>query len=248
MRLLFCFLATFSTSIILGYANPVSGQSAFNTPKVNESRSRTMSYPSQESEFSSQENFQVSQSSAQLKLYGGLRSRSAIVQWYLEELGVPYEYILLDMKAGEHKQPEYLSINPIGKVPAIVDGDFKLWESGAILVYLANKYGETPSSLEEQSEILQWVLFANATLGPGLFLEDRREKEAPSLLKPLNEILTNKPFLLGDKLSVVDIAVGSYLFYAKILVNFDFKDYPAVADYLMRLSQRPAFKETIGNR
>ncbi|NEO43597.1 MAG: glutathione S-transferase family protein [Moorea sp. SIO4A3] len=207
-----------------------------------------MSYPTQESEFSSQENFQVSQSSAQLKLYGGLRSRAAIVQWYLEELGVPYEYILLDMKAGEHKQPEYLSINPMGKVPAIVDGNFKLWESGAILVYLANKYGETPISLEEQSEIVQWVLFANATLGLGLFLEDRREKETPSLLKPLNELLTDKPFLLGDKLSVVDIAVGSYLFYAKILANFDFQDYPAITDYLMRLSERPAFKETIGNR
>ncbi|AOY84526.2 glutathione S-transferase family protein [Moorena producens JHB] len=207
-----------------------------------------MSYPTQESEFSSQENFQVSQSSAQLKLYGALQSRAAIVQWYLEELGVPYEYILLDMKAGEHKQPEYLSINPMGKVPAIVDGDFKLWESGAILVYLANKYGETPSSLEEQSEIVQWVLFANATLGLELFWDDRREKETPRLLKPLNEILTDKPFLLGDNLSVADIAVGSYLFYAKILVNLELKEYPAVADYVMRLSQRPAFRETIGNR
>ncbi|NEO36899.1 MAG: glutathione S-transferase family protein [Moorea sp. SIOASIH] len=152
------------------------------------------------------------------------------------------------MKAGEHKQPEYLSINPMGKVPAIVDGDFKLWESGAILVYLANKYGEKPSSLEEQSEIVQWVLFANATLGLGLFVEDRREKETPSLLKPINEILTDKTFLLGDNLSVADIAVGSYLAYAKILVNLEFKDYPAVADYLMRLSERPAFKETLGNR
>ncbi|AOX04638.1 glutathione S-transferase [Moorena producens PAL-8-15-08-1] len=177
-----------------------------------------------------------------------MRTRAAIVQWYLEELKVPYEYVVLDLKAGEHKQPEYLSINPMGKVPAIVDGDFKLWESGAILVYLANKYGENPISLEEQSEIVQWVLFANATLGLGLFLEDRREKETPSLLKPLNELLTDKPFLLGDNFSVVDIAVGSYLFYAQILVNLDFKEYPAVADYLMRLSERPAFKETIGNR
>ena len=136
----------------------------------------------------------------------------------------------------------------MGKVPAIVDGDFKVWESGAILVYLANKYGETPISLEEQSEIVQWVLFANATLGLGLFVEDRREKETPSLLQPLNEILTNKPFLLGDNFSVADIAVGSYLAYAKILVNLEFKDYPAITDYLMRLSERPAFKETIGNR
>ncbi|MFM7372281.1 MAG: glutathione S-transferase N-terminal domain-containing protein, partial [Sphaerospermopsis kisseleviana] len=61
-----------------------------------------------------------------LKLYGGAFSRASIVQWYLEELQVPYEFILLDMKAGEHRQPEYLEINPIGKVPAIMDGDLKL--------------------------------------------------------------------------------------------------------------------------
>ncbi len=68
-----------------------------------------------------------------LKLYGGARSRASIVHWYLEELKVPYEFVKLDMQAGEHLKPEYLAINPVGKVPAIVDGDFKLWESGAIL-------------------------------------------------------------------------------------------------------------------
>jgi glutathione S-transferase len=66
-------------------------------------------------------------------------------------------------------QPEYLEINPIAKVPAIVDGDFKLWESGAILLYLAQKYGKMPWSLEQQAEIVQWVMFANASLGPGIF-------------------------------------------------------------------------------
>jgi len=70
-----------------------------------------------------------------LKLYGGARSRASIVKWYLEEIGVPYEFVMLDMQAGAHLGPEYLEINPIGKVPAIVDGDFKLWESGAILLY-----------------------------------------------------------------------------------------------------------------
>ena len=62
-----------------------------------------------------------------LKLYGGARSRASIVQWYLEELSVPYEFVLLDMAAGEHKALEYLAINPIGKVPAIEDGELKLW-------------------------------------------------------------------------------------------------------------------------
>lgn len=73
-----------------------------------------------------------------LKLYGGARSRASIVQWYLEELGIPYEFVLLDMQAGEHLLPEFLAINPIGKVPAIADGNFTLWESGAILLYLAD--------------------------------------------------------------------------------------------------------------
>ncbi|HEY9669462.1 MAG TPA: glutathione S-transferase N-terminal domain-containing protein, partial [Coleofasciculaceae cyanobacterium] len=99
-----------------------------------------------------------------LKLYGGARSRASIVQWYLEELGIPYEYVLLDMQAGEHRQTQYLEINPMGKVPAIVDGDFRLWESGAILFYLAQKYGKISSSLEEQAKINQWILFGNATL------------------------------------------------------------------------------------
>lgn len=66
-----------------------------------------------------------------LKLYGGARSRASIVKWYLEELAIPYEFVLLDMQAGEHRQPEFLAINPMGKVPAIADGDFYLWESGA---------------------------------------------------------------------------------------------------------------------
>lgn len=69
-----------------------------------------------------------------LKLYGGARSRASIVQWYLEELGVPYEFVMLDLQTGEHLKPEYLAINPVGKVPAIADGDFQLWESGAIFM------------------------------------------------------------------------------------------------------------------
>lgn len=75
-----------------------------------------------------------------LKLYGGARSRASIVRWYLEELSIPYEFVLLDMGAGEHQKPEYLEINPMGKVPAIADGDFKLWESGAILLYFMLTY------------------------------------------------------------------------------------------------------------
>jgi glutathione S-transferase len=58
-----------------------------------------------------------------IKLYGGARSRASIVRWYLEELAIPYEFVLLDMSAGEHVQPDFLKLNPFGKVPTIVDGD-----------------------------------------------------------------------------------------------------------------------------
>lgn len=182
-----------------------------------------------------------------LKLYGGARSRASIVQWYLEELKVPYEFVLLDMQAGAHTEPEFLAINPMGKVPAIVDGDFKLWESGAILLYLVEKYGKTPS-LEQRAEISQWVLFANATLGPGIFVEASRERETPRLLNPLNQILEQQPFLLGEDFSVVDVAVGSILAYILMMLKLDLAAYPAILNYIKRLSERSAFPKLFGGR
>ncbi|MGL4502662.1 MAG: glutathione S-transferase family protein [Planktothrix sp.] len=183
-----------------------------------------------------------------LKLYGGARSRASIVQWYLEEIGVPYEFILLDMAAGEHLQPEFLSINPMGKVPAIVEDDFQLWESGAILLYLAEKHGKLPNSVEERATVTQWVLFGNATLGTGIFIEANREKETPRLLNPLNKTLSQQPFLMGDQLNVADIAVGSILAYIPLMLQLDLSPYPAVLEYIQRLNERPAFQKTIGGK
>ncbi len=183
-----------------------------------------------------------------LKLYGGARSRASIIQWYLEELGIIYEFVMLDMQAGEHIQPEYLKINPIGKVPAIVNGNFQLWESGAILLYLADKYSKTQLSPEERAVLSQWVLFANATLGPGIFGEANREREMPRLLTPLNNIFEKQPFLLGNEFSVADVAVGSILSYIPIMLKLDLSSYPAVLDYIKRMSERPAFQKSIGKR
>jgi glutathione S-transferase len=183
-----------------------------------------------------------------LKLYGGARSRASIVQWYLEELDIPYEFVLLDMQAGDHLQPEYLKINPMGKVPAIEDGEFKLWESGAILIYLAQTYGNLSDSVTELATVTQWVLFANATLGPGIFVESSRDREVQRLMKPLNDRFSHQSFLLGNDFSVADVAVGSMLAYVQIMLKLDLSAYPAVVEYINRLSQRPAFQKTIGSR
>lgn len=181
-----------------------------------------------------------------LKLYGGAFSRATIVQWYLEELSIPYEFVKLDMQAGEHRAPEFLKINPMGKVPAIVEGDFVLWESGAILLYLAQKY--SPTSVEQSAQYAQWVLFANATLGPGVFVEANRERELPKLMSPLNELFSRQPFVLGDEFSVADVAVGSMLAYIPMLLKLDLSDYPAVVEYINRVTQRPAFQKAMATR
>ena len=183
-----------------------------------------------------------------LKLYGGSRSRASIVQWYLEELEIPYEFVLLDMASGEHLQSNFLQINPMGKVPAIVDGDFKLWESGAILLYLAEKHGQMPSSLEEKSVIQQWVLFANATLATGLFVEKSREKETPQLLNPLNDIFTDRSYILGADFTVADVAVGSMLAYVPMMLPIDLSPYPRVLEYIKRVCDRPAWQKTFARR
>ncbi|MEH1907626.1 glutathione S-transferase family protein [Nostoc sp.] len=183
-----------------------------------------------------------------LKLYGSLRSRASIVYWYLEEIKVPYEFVKLDMQASEHLQPAYLAINPFGKVPAIVDGDFILWESGAILLYLADKYSKSPLSPEERGVFSQWVLFANATLAPGILGEENREREMPRLLTPLNEIFSRQPFLLGNEFTVADVAVGSILNYIPMILKVDLSSYPAVLNYMKQLSERPAFQKSIGGK
>jgi glutathione S-transferase len=184
-----------------------------------------------------------------IKLYGGPRSRASIVQWYLEELGLPYEQISLDMQAGEHRQPDYLAINPMGKVPAIIDGEMTLWESGAILLYLADKYGDEAKTPEQRAQLNQWILFANATLGPGIFVPDRREQEMPKLLSPLNRHFEQHEFITGDRFTVADVALGALLAFIPMMLQIDLsEDYPEVANYTKRLAERPAYQKSIGGR
>lgn len=183
-----------------------------------------------------------------LKLYGGARSRASIVQWYLEELGLSYEFILLDMQAGEHRQSSFLAINPMGKVPALVDDGFSLWESGAILQYLAEKYSQDAATLEQRSHLAQWILFANATLGPGIFTESTREKEKANLLPALNQQLEQRAFLMGDTFTAADVAVGAYLTYMTLMLGITYEEYPAIAKYVKQITERPAFQKTIGAR
>lgn len=183
-----------------------------------------------------------------LKLYGSARSRAAIVQWYLEEQGIPYEFVALDLAAGDNTKPDYLAIHPLGKVPAIADGDFTLWESGAILLYLVDKYAPAPMTVEQRAILSQWVLYANASLGPEVFSEATREKALPRHMTMLNQHLSDRPYILGDEFSLADVAVGSMLTYTQLMLKVDVTPYPAIAAYGERLAERPAFQACILGR
>lgn len=181
-----------------------------------------------------------------LKLYGGARSRASIVQWYLHELGVTYEFVKLNLAAGEHRKPEFLALNPMGKVPVLQDGDFTLFESGAILLYLAQTYDPTyPTTPEQQAQLYQWVLFANSTLATGAFVETSRERETPLLLGPLSDRLQQQTYILGESFSVADVALGSVLAYLPIMVKLDLSPYPGVIAYGERLAKRAPFQTSI---
>src|SRR5262249_19886234 len=104
----------------------------------------------------------VARISMALTIYGSPMSRAFRVLWMARELGLQYENIPLDPRAGDTRKPDYLKINPNGHVPAIVDGDYVLWESLAINLYLAKKHGGplAPANLAEEGKALAWSMWA----------------------------------------------------------------------------------------
>ena len=188
-----------------------------------------------------------------LTLYGGARTRASMPRWYMEEKGIAYDWRMLDMRAGEHSREPFLSINPFGKLPALMHEDpavpggrLQLFESGAILLYLAELSGECSSSAQ-RSQAAQWVLFANATLATALFVPSNREKEFPRLMGVLNGLLDGGKPLMGGSWGVADCAVNAYLAYLPMFVpDLDLSPYPAVQANIAATQARPAYRKVMG--
>jgi GST-like protein len=186
-----------------------------------------------------------------LQLYSLPTPNGVKVSIMLEEIGLPYEPHLVDIMKNESATPEFVSLNPNGKIPAILDPDgpggkpFGLFESGAILVYLADKTGKLlPTDPARRYEALAWVFFQMAAVGPmfgqvGFFhkfagreYEDKRplnryRDESKRLLGVLEKRLTGRDWIMGDEYSIADIATLGWVrnlvgFYgARELVEFD---------------------------
>ena len=195
-----------------------------------------------------------------LKLYYAAQTRSTRPRAVLEELGVPYELIRVDLSKGEHKTPEYLKLHPLGKVPVLQDGDVVLLESVAICMYLADKFPEKKLAPElgtpARGLYYQWLIYAASTLEPliaTVFVNTIRQPENKDLpatkdaqqgfaacAAVIEDALQTGPFLLGEQFSVADVIMGSMLAWARALKLVEGS--PNIAAYLSRVTARPSFQ------
>jgi len=194
-----------------------------------------------------------------IKIYGPTASRAARALWIVHELGIPFEHVAMEMK--DLKTPEYLKVNPNGKVPALVDGEFKLFESMAINLYLAKRFakdGFWPAGAEDQARCYQWSFWGMTevekpllTILIDMFMTapDKRKPEAvaeaqKALPKPfavLNAALEGRDYLLGSGFTVADLNLASILSWSRP-IKYDFKPFPNLSAWLERCLSRPAFK------
>lgn len=156
-----------------------------------------------------------------LNLYGGGRSRAVMPKWYMAEKQIDYNLINLDMRGRQHKQPDYLKINPFGKLPGLVDDStgITLFESGAILLYIAEHYGQESKSPNDRALISQWIAFANATLSPAIFVQTVRERDFDGIMDVLNKLYETSNYLVGERWTAADCAVCAYLGYIPIFAK-----------------------------
>ena len=179
----------------------------------------------------------------------------------LEECGLPYRMHAVDIGAGEQFTPEFLAISPNNRIPAIVDTDgpdghpISLFESGAILVYLAGKSGRfLPPSTRGKYEVLQWLMFQMGGVGPMLgqahhfriyapekiaYAVDRYTHEARRLYGVMNKRLANSKYVGGPDYSIADIAVFPWLRSWKNQ-GIDWADYPHLKGWFDEIAHRPA--------
>ncbi|MBL8661866.1 MAG: glutathione S-transferase N-terminal domain-containing protein [Candidatus Odyssella sp.] len=176
-----------------------------------------------------------------LQLYSLNTPNGVKISIMLEEIGLPYEAHLVDITKNESWTPDFLSLNPNGKIPAIVDPNgpggrpIGLFESGAIMIYLADKTGRLlPADPARRYEAIQWLFFQNAAVGPmfgqvgffnrfaGKAFEDKRPleryvNEAKRLLGVVEGRLAGRTWIMGDEYTVADIAL---LGWVRTLINF----------------------------
>jgi glutathione S-transferase len=188
-----------------------------------------------------------------LTLYHASPSRSSIALWMLEELGQPYDVKLITLSAGENMKPDYLAINPMGKVPALKHHDTVITEAAAICTYLADEFPDAklniPIGTPRRGIYLKWLFFGPSCIEPAVI--DRaapRKEEArrgmlgygdfDSVMNVVAQTIAKGPWLMGEQFTAADVIIG-----AQIRWGMMFKMIPPrqeFLDYAARIAVRPA--------
>lgn len=192
-----------------------------------------------------------------MRLYEFGPTRALRVRWTLQELGVEFESVPVNLRAREHLRPEFLRLNPAARLPVLVDGDQVLTESAAIVLYLAEKYPEgklLPTSLTERAQAYRWLLFTVTELEQPLWRMARHEflypeeKRSPQDIqlaredfRPIAEVIDRhmqgRTYVAGDSVSVTDFVLAYTLDWANLVGLLD--DFPRLVQYMENMYRRP---------
>lgn len=191
----------------------------------------------------------------QLTLFHATPSRSSIALWMLEEIGEPYDVRILDLAKGDQQKPDYIAINPMGKVPALKHGDAAVTESAAICAYLADAFPRAglnvPVGDPRRGVYLKWLFFGPGVIEPAVTDRAFPRKEEPrrgtlgygdfdTVMNVLSQAVTPGPFLMGEQFTAADVVIG-----ANVRWGMMFKLIPErkeLSDYVARFKDRPAVK------
>lgn len=191
------------------------------------------------------------------------QSSATRVHWALEELGISYDQVKIDLRAGEQRRPDFLAINPNGKIPALVVDGTPMFESLAILLYLGERFGVDKglwpaAGTAERAEALTWSVWGSVTAAGTLWrifyntserypADSRNAVQAELALKEfaaelaiLDARLAGREYLVGDHFTLVDVSNASMLGWGAAMLKLDLSAYPNVGAWLGRCTQRPA--------
>ena len=184
-----------------------------------------------------------------MKLYFNPQSRAVIAKWLLDEAGANYELVNIDLQKGEHKQPSFLAINPAGKLPALVDGDTKIFENAAISLYVADKFPAARLApavdSPQRGRYLSLMVYSVAQIEPAMGDVSLKLTTAPqrgwtdyeTCKGVVERELGAGPYLFGDWFTAADIMVGSMFIWQRMLGAPVGR--PKLEAYVDRLLQRP---------
>jgi glutathione S-transferase len=190
---------------------------------------------------------------AGLTLYHAVPSRSSIAHWMLEEVGQPYEVRLLDLQKGEQRRPDYLAVNPMGKVPALDHDGVVVTEAAAICCYLADAFPQAglnvPVGDRQRGPYLKWLFFGPGCIEPAATDKAfKRAQEPPrgtlgygtydTVMDVLAAALRTGPYLLGGRFTAADVVIGSTLRWGMAFKLIP--ERPEFTAYTGRLAERPA--------